>query len=117
LSGVAAERKLRLAAAVLLLAGLGYLGAKMVPAYLRNLEFQRALEALVQEADLARLPSEAVAAAVVDRAARLGLPVRMSQVRLERGGSGLRITVRYTVPVELTWYSVDLHFRAAAGAR
>ncbi len=111
------ERMLRLAAGVLVLAGLGYLGAKMAPAYLRNLEFQRALEAMVGDADLANLPSEAVAAAVVDRAARLGLPVRMGQVRLERGGSGLRVTVRYTVPVELTWYSVDLHFRAVAGTR
>lgn len=112
---MAGERGLRLAAGVLVLAGLGYLGAKMAPAYLRHLEFQRALEAVVRDADPERLPPEAVAAAVADRAARLGLPVRMGQVRLERAGAGLRVTVRYTVPVELTWYSVDLHFRATAG--
>lgn len=110
-------RKLRLAAAAVLLFGLGYLGAKLLPLYLRNLEFQRSLTQFVEDAAVKQLPEPAVAAAAVDRAARLGLPVRMSDVRVVRGASGLRVSVRYTVPVDLTVYAVDLHFRAVAGAR
>lgn len=110
-------RKLRLTAAAVLLFGLGCLGAKLLPLYLRNLEFQRSLAQLVEDAAVTQVPEPAVAAAVVDRAARLGLPVRISDVRLERGARGLRVSVRYTVPVDLRVYAVDLHFRAVAGAR
>jgi hypothetical protein len=52
---------------------------------------------------------------VVDRAARLGLAIRPEQVRLQRSGEGLRIEVRYAVPIDLPFYTVDLHFRASAG--
>lgn len=110
-------RILRSAAAVLLLSTLTYLGVRMVPLYWRNVEFQRDLEGLLQDPAMGQLSPAAAAVAVADRAARMGLPVRSGDVRVTRGASGLRVAVRYAVPVDLGVYTVDLHFRAAAGAR
>ena len=48
-------------------------------------------------------------------APRLGLGVQAGQVRVRRTEAGVRIEVRYAVPVDLSVYTVDLHFQATAG--
>lgn len=100
-------------AAVLLL--LTAFGVLLIPHYLRNLEFQRALEGMAQQGVNRNTPDQVVQVRVVDQAARLGLAIRPEQVRLHRSGERLSIAVRYAVPIDLPFYTVDLHFRASAG--
>ncbi len=100
------------AAILLLLAAFGVL---LIPHYLRNMEFRRSLEGMAQDAENRNTPDEVVQVRVVDRVARLGLAIRPEQVRLHRSGERLRIEVRYAVPIDLPFYTVDLHFRASAG--
>jgi hypothetical protein len=63
------------------------------------------------------LTEEAIRAEVAKRAARLGLPLTPSQIRVEKDGSRVRVEAMYVVRVDLPLYSVDLHFRPAADAR
>ncbi|MBI3681538.1 MAG: hypothetical protein HY235_14230 [Acidobacteria bacterium] len=63
------------------------------------------------------VPPEVLAAAVAERAARLGLRLTADQVRVYRSDAGAYIEGRYAVRVDLFVYTVDLHFRPAAGAR
>ena len=105
----------RAAAAFVVLGALAYFGARLAPVYIRNLEFQRFLEETAVPAAAGEAQEERIRVAVVEKAARLGLPVRSDQVRLKRSASGLRIEVRYTVPVDLRLYTVDLHFAPKAG--
>lgn len=106
----------RTAAAALVLFVLAYLVIRLAPVYLLNLEFQRSLESFAADPGSLRLPDERLRVAVVNQAAHIGLPVKREQVRFRRSDRGLRIEVRYTVPVDLTLYTVDLHFTPKAGS-
>jgi hypothetical protein len=88
--------------------------ALLAPVYYRSHQFQRELGHLVRQPDSLSLSDELLRTRVLDRAARLGLPVPAEQIRIQRADGHLRIEVRYRAPVELGWYAVDLHFRAGA---
>ena len=91
--------------------------ARLAPLYFKNLELQRFLDDTVQETSSATAPDDMLRARIVDRASRLGLPVRGDQIRVDRAGGRLVIDLRYAVPVDFGLSSVDLHFRPRAGAR
>jgi len=103
--------RLRIAAGAAALVLLVLVAVRLVPAYWRNLEFQRVLEDVATEALVSGKPDEAVRVAVVNAAARLGLAVRFDGVTLRRAAGKLEIQVLYEVPVDLPLYTVDLHFR------
>jgi hypothetical protein len=106
----------RIAAGVAVLLLLVLFAVRLLPAYLRNLEFQRALTEIVERPAARTTPDDALRTEVVDRAARLGLPVRLEGVGVKRAERRIEIEVLYVVPVELPLYSVDLHFRLRASA-
>ena len=85
-------------------------GIALVPPYLRNMQFQRWLDDLLESPPQAEL----LQAAVVNRAAQLGLPVRSGDVRVTRNGQKTRVEILYVVRVDLPLYTVDLHFHPAA---
>ena len=104
------------AGAVLLLL-LIFVAARLLPAYLENLEFQRALEGIVQRGAGSNQPDDALRVEVVNAAARMGLPVGFDQVRVKRAARRLEIQALYVVPIRLPLYAVDLHFRPRAAVR
>ncbi len=103
--------KWRLAAGAAALLVMLIVAGRLVPSYWRNLEFQRSLEGVAQEALSSGKSDEAVRVAVVNCAAGLGLPVKFEDVSLKRTERRLEVQVLYVVPAELPLYSVDLHFR------
>ncbi len=104
----------RVAAAAAIVVCLLAFAVLLIPVYYRNLQFARSLESIARESQTLGQSDDALRAAVVDRAARIGLPVQAGQVRLRRSPDRLRIEVRYMVPVELSVYSVRLHFHPSA---
>jgi len=111
------EAKLRICAAAVILGVMVWLGVEMLPPYLDNYRFQRYLEAFTGRPENASLTPDRIAAAVAERASRMGIPIETSQVSVRRSDSGLGIEIRYRVPVDLVVYTVDLHFRPSAGVR
>jgi len=104
----------RIAAGVAVLLLLVLFAVRLLPAYLLNLKFQRALAEIVQRPDTATTLDDMLRAEVVNRAARLGLPVRLRDVGVKRADRRIEIEVLYVVPVGLPLYTVDLHFRPRA---
>ena len=104
----------RIAAGVAVLLLLVFFAVRLLPAYLLNLEFQRALTEIVERPATRTTLDDMLRAEVVNRAARLGLPVRLEDVGVKRTDRRIEIEVLYVVPVELPLYSVDLHFRPRA---
>jgi len=101
----------RIALGVAALIALAAIGARLAPHYLESREFGRTLETIGREALAEGRDDEAVRVAVVNAAARRGLPVSFEGVRLKRAAGRLEIQALYDVPVALPLYSVDLHFR------
>lgn len=105
----------RWAAGGAIVGALAVFGVLLIPHYRQNAEFERALEGVVRQPAAQELPEEILQARVMNEGARLGLEVRGGHVRVRRTDSGVRVEVRYPVPVELGPYTVTLHFRARAG--
>jgi len=87
-----------------------FIGAALIPPYLKNMRFQRYLDDAVET----RQKPETLQAAIVNRAAQMGLPVRSSDVRIEPKPNGVRVEILYVVRVDLPLYTVDLHFHPGA---
>jgi len=86
------------------------------PPYVTNLNYSSALRDIVADPAAASWPDSRFQTEAASAAARFGLPVAPSAVRVLRSGGGLRLEVRYQIPVELTVYTVRLHLRATSGS-
>jgi len=103
----------RLAAATAMIALLVAAAVVVVPSYIRNHRFQQSIDAIVEkhpEAD-----DQMLIAAVVQSAAKLGLPVEAAQVRIRRYRPGsFQVEAPYAVHVGFPLFALDLHFHPQA---
>ena len=106
---------LRKIAGVAVLAILAVIGAMLMPPYIQNWKLQRYVNGLVDDPATANQPSEVIRDKVVLRGGALGLPVHVGDVQVSRPQNSVRIDVLYIVHMDFAGYSVDLHFRPAAG--
>lgn len=110
-----AARLVRVTAGVLVLVALAGIGAVLVPPYATNFKFQRYLNDLIDDPTTASQPPDATRAKVMERAAALGLPLNREDVQVAPSHNAVRIDALYVVHVDIAGYTVDLHFRPAAG--
>ncbi len=101
-------------AAVLLI--LIVLGVLLVPPYAANWRLQSYVNDLADDPGTAQLPPETVRTRVLNQAAGLGLPVHSDDVQVAVSQGAVKIDVLYIVHVDVAGYTVDLHFRPAAGS-
>jgi len=98
------------------LACLATLAVLLGPPYLINLDYSSALRDIVADPGAASWTDSRFQAEAANAAARFGLPVSPSAVRVLRSGGALRLEVRYQLSVDLTVYTVRLHLRATSGS-
>jgi hypothetical protein len=110
----ASPRRLRLVAGVVVLLILALIGLVLSPSYAANWKLQRYIAELSKNPPTAA-PVESIRAAIVNKAGALGLPVRSGDVHVEISQGAVRVDVLYVVRVDVAGYTVDLHFRPAAG--
>ena len=87
----------------------------LIPPYVQNFKLQRFVNDLIDDPATASLPPQAIREQVVGRAVSLGLPVRGEDVEVKQVHNAIRIDVLYVVHMDVASYTVDLHFRPAAG--
>ncbi|HTA71916.1 MAG TPA: hypothetical protein VK776_26720 [Bryobacteraceae bacterium] len=110
-----AARILRLIAGVTVLLVLAAIAIILIPPYVQNLKLQRYVNDLIDDPATASLPPEVIRQRVLGRAAALSLPVHSQDVQVRQVHTAIRIDVLYVVHVDVATYTVDLHFRPAAG--
>jgi hypothetical protein len=111
------SNRFRIAAAGLLILILAIAAAGVLPVYLRNMELQTFVEDLTRRADAGTLPDDGLRIQILEKARRLNLPVQARNVHISRSNGTPKIEVRYTAPVEILFYRVDLHFYPGAGGK
>ena len=89
--------------------------AFLIPPYAANWRLQSYVNDLADDPATAAKPAEAVRTDVLNEAAGLGLPVHGDDVHVGITGGAVKIDVLYIVHVDIAGYTVDLHFRPAAG--
>jgi hypothetical protein len=105
----------RIAAGVGVLVVLVLIGVLLAPPYYHDWQLRGYLQALVSDPATANRSVDLIRALVVDKAAGLGLPVRMPDVHVTRNNGRVTIEVVYIVHIDLPVYTVGLHFRPGAG--
>lgn len=100
-----------IAVIVVLLVVAGFL---VVP-YVENWRLQSYINDLADDPTVSKRPIGAIRSDVLNEAATLGVPVHSEDVQVETTESGIKIDVLYIVHVDIFGYSIDLHFRPAAG--
>jgi hypothetical protein len=109
------NRVARLIAGVAVLVALLVIGGFLIPPYVDNFRLQRYINALIDDPATASQAPTTVQAEIVSKAASLGLPLRTEDVQVSSSNGALRVDALYVVHVDLAGYTVDLHFRPAAG--
>jgi hypothetical protein len=100
-------------AAVLLI--LAIVAVFLIPPYAANWRLQSYLNDLADDPAAGKTAPQVLRVNVLNQAARLGLPVQGDDVHVGRTENGVKIDVLYIVHVDLAGYTIDLHFRPAAG--
>jgi hypothetical protein len=108
-------RLARVIAGVAVLLILAAIGVVLTPPYVENWKLQRYVNELIDDPATAGQPPETTRAKVVNKAAALGLPVHDDDVQVTRSQNAVRIDVLYLVHIDVAGYTVELHFRPAAG--
>lgn len=107
--------------ALFLIGGAVYVGAKIIPPFFDNYQFQ---DAVKNEATLDTYTSKnetEIRTAVFRKAQDFDIPITEEQIRVERqgrqGSGTIIIRVPYIVHVDLPGYAMDLHFDASTENR
>jgi hypothetical protein len=104
-----------LSAGFLVLAALTLVGAVLIRPYAANWRLQRYLNDVIDDPATASQPLESTRSKVVEKASALGLPLSREDVQVTPSQNAVRIDALYVVHVDIAGYTVDLHFRPAAG--
>lgn len=110
------QRAPRLIAGAAVLLILIVIGVLLIPPYASNWRLQSYVNDLAEDPSTPKLPPEAVRTRVLNQAAGLGLPVHGEDIHVGITQGTVRIDVLYIVHVDVAGYTIDLHFRPAAGS-
>ncbi len=102
--------------ALAVLAATIYLGFKIIPIYVNNYDLSQHLHDVAVDATVRRTSADNITKDVVAYASDLGLPVTADNVKVSVG-SVVTIDLDYTVPVDLKFYTLMLHFTPSAENR
>jgi hypothetical protein len=87
-----------------------YLAFKLVPPYVSEYQLQDKMQELARFGIVNRYSDEQIRDNVFKVAQDLDLPAKREDIKVTVTQSIVRISLEYTVPVDLLFYSTELHF-------
>ncbi len=110
--------KLQVLFALALTAALLVAGVRIIPVYIAAYKLEDEVRQKCKFAPVERKSPEVVREELVKTARDAGLPVSREQIQVAPiGGAGLRITIKYTVPVDLILFNINLPFEYTADSK
>jgi hypothetical protein len=87
-----------------------FLGIKLIPAFVSEYRLQDRLLTEARFATVNRRGEEELRNIIFQQIQDLEIPARREDIKIEISSRYVRISVEYTVPVDLWLYSTELHF-------
>jgi cell division protein FtsL len=87
-----------------------YVAFKLVPPYVNEYQLQDKMQELARFGIVNRYSDEQVRENVYKAVQDLNLPIKREDIRVTVTQATCRISLDYTVPVDLLFYSTELHF-------
>lgn len=108
------EGRLKTVVMLAVLVAIVYLCFKIIPPYVTNYELEDLMKSEARFGFVNRRTPEQVRDIVYKKARDLDMPIGPENIRVEAQTNGYRITVTYTVVVELPGYELKLNFKPMA---
>jgi hypothetical protein len=87
---------------------------KILPAYISNYQLSDKMQELARFGVVNRYKEEQVRDEVFKTVKDLDIPVKREDIKVSVDSSAVKISLDYTVPVDLIVYKMDLHFRPSS---
>ena len=104
--------KLKALIGILVIVGGFYYGWNMIPPYFHNLQFQDDLDDVARVATYNSRTDDELKQAVIKKAKARDILLKEDQITITRIASGVAISVKYRVHVEMIGHQADLDFTA-----
>ncbi len=91
-----------------------YAGFKLVPPYINQYQLQDKITEEARFVTVNRKTDDQIRDDIFREIQDLNIPARKEDIKLENTPHMVRITVEYTVPVDLFFYHTELHFVASS---
>ncbi len=103
-------KTLKALAGVGVVAAMVYVAFLLVPPYFNNYQFQDAIESEARLASYGQKSEQEIRDIIAKKANEFSVPLTADQINVQRSGSEVQISARYTVHVDIPGYPVDLKF-------
>ena len=117
LGAVYAMKALRSLLGIAILVAGFYVVWLIIPPYFKNYQLEDTIEQEARLNSYTAKTEEDMKSAVFRKAQELELPIRNEQIKVQRMGGTISITVEYTVHVALPFYPLDLRFNPSSTNR
>ena len=104
------EGKLKAIVYTVILVLVVYSAFKIVPVYIQNYQLSDKMQETARFAIVNRYSEEQIKDTVFKEMQSLEIPAKREDIKVSSSQSVVRIFVDYTVPVDLLFYHMDLHF-------
>src|SRR5712692_4685290 len=94
-----------------------YSAAKIVPVYFSNYQLQDKMQEQARFAVVNRYTEERIRDLIFKEVQELDIPAQRDAIKVFSSNSIVKISVEYTVPVDLLFYHMDLHFSPSSENR
>jgi len=98
----------------MILVALVYVGVKVIPVLVDEYQFQDSIQNIARFASVNRQDNAKIQKAIVTEAEKDDLPVRPEDIKVEGASGNVRISVDYSVTVDLSVYQWTLNFHPTA---
>jgi hypothetical protein len=88
----------------------GYATFKLLPPYMAEYQLSDKMQEEARFAVVNRYTEEQVREAIFKEAQQLEIPIKKEEIKVLASPSVVRISVDYTVPVDLLIYKMEVHF-------
>jgi hypothetical protein len=108
------EGKLKAILYTVILVLLVYSAFKIVPAYVENYQLSDKMQETARFAVVNRYNEEQIRDTIFKEIQSLEIPARREDIKVSSSQSVVKISVDYSVPVDLFFYHMDLHFNPSS---
>jgi hypothetical protein len=91
-----------------------YTATMVIPILINEYQFQDSLQNIARFASVNRKSNEQVRKEVLEEAQKEDLPIQADDIKVEGNAGNIRISVEYSVTVDLKLYQWTLNFHPAA---
>ena len=95
----------------------GFVAFKVVPVYFANYQLQDKLQVEARFATVNRRSDDELREVIHKEIQERDIPARREDIKVQQSQRGVRISVDYTVTVDLKVYQLQLHFTPSADNR